>query len=130
MTKTDPEYRETVVTYYLDNHTARETIAEFHIHNLTLKQWVEDAGHEMRKRGLKRESTMRVHRDAAVKKTKPEPKPKVHPVDTSKLPPEIKRLLPSDVDRIQILNATTVIVWNSAGQRRKLQTKAAKDHRA
>lgn len=67
---------------------------------------------------------LEVARTAAVKKPRRKPEVMVDPgVVISELPRELKTLLPPDRDRVQILNANTVIVWNSVEQRRRLQGK-------
>lgn len=67
---------------------------------------------------------LQVARTAAVKKPRRRSEVMQDPgVTVSQLPSELRALLPYHLDRVQILNASTVIVWNSVEQRRRLQGK-------
>lgn len=67
---------------------------------------------------------LQVARTAAVKKPRRKSEVMQDPgVTVSQLPDELRAQLPYHLDRVQILNATTVIVWNSVEQRRRLQGK-------
>lgn len=116
-----PEFKAEVVQYYLDGHGSLETSKEFGLSPRGVILWVKAAGHEIRPRG-KTVRSMHIHRNAAVKVvSKPAPKPEPAPVQESELARELKPLLPKDRSRLQIIDATTVIVWNSVEQRRALQ---------
>lgn len=68
---------------------------------------------------------LQVARTAAVKKPRRRSEVMQDPgVTISQLPRELRELLPyHKADRVQVLNANTVIVWNSVEQRRRLQGK-------
>lgn len=117
------ETRLSVIDYRLGGHTIQETADAFQVSPDSVKRWTKPHMPQ-------EENTLQVHRNGAAKVAKKAVKPKASPVDISRVPRELRSQLPKDLTRVQILNATTVIVWNSANQRRKLQTKAAKEHRA
>ena len=52
----------------------------------------------------------------------PPRKPKPAPVTVSKLHPALKKYL-RNAERVQIIDARTIIVWNSTEQKRRLQRK-------
>lgn len=125
-----PTTRQSVIDYVNGGNSAREAAAAFQVHQTTVNRWLKVARLETPPVSVSTESltTMAVHKHAAGKQKRKVSKPKSGPVNTSGLSPELKALLPKDVERIQILDKDTVIVWNSAGQRRKLQAQAKRDH--
>ena len=126
----DADFKRSVVEYYLDNHTSIDTAEHFHVSRRAVTVWVTEAGQEVRPKGYRivRDSAMRIHRNGAAKVAKKAPTPPPSPVTVAELSREIKRQLPRDVSRVQVLNPTTVIVWNSLAQKRALQKDARRNY--
>jgi hypothetical protein len=68
-------------------------------------------------------TTMQTHRSAAVKKPRNLPKPKSGPVTTTILPSDLREYLVKYGNRVEVVNSTTIIVWNSVAQRDAMKGK-------